>query len=69
MCSVQLAIVKDVKLHMRGHQHLEIEKCVHRLLSHDIDGKEDGNVDLKVDILWDELKHFQNWFVNYCYYL
>ena len=37
-----------------------IEDCVRRLFSHDVDGEVDGDIDHKVDLFWDELKHFQN---------
>jgi hypothetical protein len=43
-----------------GSVRNQIENCVRRLLSHDVDGVVDGLLDSKVDQFWDELKHFQN---------
>ena len=37
-----------------------IEGCVRRLFSHDVDLTLDGLIDGKIDMFWDELKHFQN---------
>jgi hypothetical protein len=62
VCSVCPDIVQDAKLRLVGNGSVrnQIENCVRRLLSHDVDGVVDGLLDSKVDQFWDELKHFQN---------
>ena len=62
VCSVRLDIVEDVKKRLDGNGAVRtmIEDCVRRLLSHDIDGEFNGEIDRKIDTFWDELKHFQN---------
>ncbi|EJK69653.1 hypothetical protein THAOC_09066, partial [Thalassiosira oceanica] len=61
VCSVHPDIVQDVRDRMVGRPHLRkaVERCVRKLYAHDVDGQEDGELDKKVDLFWDELKHFQ----------
>ena len=61
-CSVRPDIVEDVKVRLDGNGpvRMMIEDCVRRLLSNDIDGEFNGEIDNKIDTFWDELKHFQN---------
>ena len=61
-CSVRPDIVEDAKKRLDGNAEVRImiEEAVRRLLSHDVDGAEDGEIDRKVDLFWDELKSFQN---------
>jgi hypothetical protein len=61
-CSVRPDIVEDAKVRLDGNGEVRImiEDCVRRLFSHDVDGEVDGDIDHKVDLFWDELKHFQN---------
>ena len=59
-CAVDPKIVADTKATCTGVRCLQMEKCVRKLLSHDIDGEEDGGIDGKVDLFFDELKHFQD---------
>ena len=57
--SVDPVIMADVATHMDGQRCNKIEKCVRKLLSHNIDGEEDGVIDRKIDTFWDKLKQFQ----------
>ena len=58
VCSVHPVIMVDVAARMNGQHRNKIEKCIRKLLSHDIDGEEDGAIDRKIDIFWDELDQF-----------
>ena len=60
VCSVHPDIVRDAEARLTGDHRLAIERCVRKLLSHDVDGEVDGTIDRKIDLFWDELKHFQN---------
>ena len=60
-CSAHPDIVHDVKDCLNDQHCLEVEAHVRQLLSHDVDGQVDREIDQKVDSFWDELKHFQNW--------
>ena len=52
-------IQADAKDRLSGDHRNRIEKVVRKLLSHDVDGEEDGKVDEMVDCFWDEYEHFQ----------
>ena len=54
--------MEDVKVRLDGNGpvRMMIEDCVRRLLSDDVDGEFNGEIDNKIDTFWDELKHFQN---------
>ena len=60
--SVWPDIVEEAKRFIDGNSVIcnKIENCVRRLLSHDVDGVLDEEVDTKVDQFWDELKHLHN---------
>lgn len=56
---IQPEIMLDIEAHMTGYNCNSIEKCTKRLLAHDIDVEEDGEIDLNVYQFWDEFKNFQ----------
>ena len=58
--SIKSDNIKDVKVHMTGYHQTTIERCIRCLFAHDIDGQEDGDIDLNVDKFWDEFSNFQN---------
>lgn len=61
MCSVHPDIMKDVQVRQteRPHVRAAVERCIRKLHAHDVDGQQDGELDQKVDLFWDELKQFQ----------
>lgn len=61
MCSVSPDIMKDVEDRQmeRPHVRAAVERCIRKLYAHDVDGQQDGEIDQKVDMFWDELKQFQ----------
>ena len=59
-CAVYPKIMADTKATCTGEHRIQMDKCVRKLLSHDIDGEEDGGIYGKVDLFFDKLKHFQD---------
>lgn len=61
-CSIKAEIVQDAKLRLDGNGEVRnmIEGCVRRLFSHEVELTLEGLIDGKIDMFWDELKHFQN---------
>ena len=64
VCSIHPDIVEDVKDRMTGFHRNAIERSLRQLLSYEVDDEEDREVNWKVDLFWDELKQFQNRYVN-----
>jgi len=61
-CSIMPEIMEDAKVRLAGNGEVRnmIEGCVRRLFSHEVDLTLDGLIDGKIDLFWDELKHFQD---------
>ena len=58
-CVVNPKIVADTKATRTGEHRIQMDKCVRKLLSHDIDGEEDEGIDGNEDLFFDKLRHFQ----------